>query len=119
MLLDIEMPELDGIGVLEQLRAMGGAAPPVIVISALTEMTAIVRCIELGAEDYLPKTFDPTLLRARLSTVLEKKRLRDLAAQRLAALEAELESARSAQVSLVPHDFAAIIAGAGSTSMRR
>ena len=111
VLLDIEMPGLDGIGVLDRLRALGAEAPPVIVISALTEMTAIVRCIELGAEDFLPKNFDPTLLRARLSTVLEKKRLRDLAAQRLAALEAELESARSAQVSLVPHDFAAIIAG--------
>jgi sigma-B regulation protein RsbU (phosphoserine phosphatase) len=111
VLLDIEMPGLDGIGVLERLRALDRPVPPVIVISALTEMTAIVRCIELGAEDFLPKTFDPTLLRARLSAVLEKKRLADLAAQRLAALEAELESARAAQVSLVPHDFAAIIAG--------
>ena len=111
VLLDIEMPGLDGIGVLERLRALGDDAPPVIVVSALTEMAAIVRCIELGAEDFLPKNFDPTLLRARLSAVLEKKRLRDLAAQRLAALETELESARLAQVSLVPHDFAAIIAG--------
>jgi sigma-B regulation protein RsbU (phosphoserine phosphatase) len=111
VLLDIEMPGLDGIGVLERLRGLDRAVPPVIVISALTEMTAIVRCIELGAEDFLPKSFDPTLLRARLSAVLEKKRLADLAAQRLAALEAELESARAAQVSLVPHDFAAIIAG--------
>ena len=110
VLLDIEMPGLDGIGVLERLRGRP-AAPPVIVISALTDMAAIVRCIELGAEDFLPKSFDPTLLRARLSNLLEKKRLRDLASQRLTALEAELESARAAQVSLVPHDFAAIIAG--------
>jgi sigma-B regulation protein RsbU (phosphoserine phosphatase) len=70
-------------------------------------MSAVVRCIELGAEDYLPKSFDPPLLRARLSAVLEKKRLRDLAAQRLRLLEAELESARLAQLSLVPRDFAA------------
>lgn len=110
VLLDIEMPGLDGIGVLEKLRE-SGAAPPVIVISALTDMAAVVRCIELGAEDFLPKSFDPTLLRARLSNLLEKKRLRDLAAQRLAALEAELESARQAQVSLVPHDFGAVLAG--------
>ncbi|MBU8538007.1 SpoIIE family protein phosphatase [Roseomonas tokyonensis] len=105
MLLDLEMPNLDGIGVLEQLRVARGAAPPVIVISALTEMEKIVRCIELGAEDYLPKSFDPPLLKARLGAVLEKKRLRDLADARLAALEAELESARAAQLSLVPRDF--------------
>ena len=107
VLLDLEMPELDGIGVLERLRGMAGA-PPVIVISAQTEMSGVIRCIELGAEDYLPKSFDPPLLRARLQAVLEKKALRDLAAQRLAALEAELESARQAQLSIVPRDFAAI-----------
>ncbi len=105
MLLDLEMPELDGIGVLERLHGMADA-PPVIVISAQTEMSGVIRCIELGAEDYLPKSFDPPLLKARLQAVLEKKRLRDLAAERLAALEAELESARRAQLSLVPRDFA-------------
>ncbi|MFC4168469.1 PP2C family protein-serine/threonine phosphatase [Teichococcus aestuarii] len=108
VLLDLEMPNLDGIGVLERLHAGRGTAPPVIVISALTEMDKIVRCIELGAEDFLPKSFDPPLLRARLGAVLEKKRLRGLAEQRLALLEAELESARAAQLSLVPRDFAAI-----------
>ncbi|MCQ4159589.1 SpoIIE family protein phosphatase [Roseomonas sp. GC11] len=108
VLLDLEMPRLDGIAVLEQLHAARGAAPPVIVISALTEMEKIVRCIELGAEDYLPKSFDPPILRARLGAVLEKKRLRDLADQRLTLLEAELESARAAQLSLVPRDFRAI-----------
>jgi sigma-B regulation protein RsbU (phosphoserine phosphatase) len=106
VLLDLEMPELDGIGVLEHLHGSGRQEPPVIVISALSDMAGVVRCIELGAEDYLPKSFDPPLLRARLSAVLEKKRLRDLAAQRLAALEAELESARQAQLSLVPTAFA-------------
>ena len=111
VLLDLEMPNLDGIGVLEQLHAARGAAPPVIVISALTEMEKIVRCIELGAEDYLPKCFDPPMLRARLGAVLEKKRLRDLADARLAALEAELESARAAQLSLVPRDFLAAATG--------
>jgi sigma-B regulation protein RsbU (phosphoserine phosphatase) len=111
VLLDLEMPNLDGIGVLEQLHAARGAAPPVIVISALTEMEKIVRCIELGAEDYLPKSFDPPLLRARLGAILEKKRLREIADARLAALEAELESARAAQLSLVPRDFAAAACG--------
>jgi phosphoserine phosphatase RsbU/P len=105
MLLDIEMPALDGIGVLEHQRARSRRDPPVIVISSHTSMSAIVRCIELGAEDYLPKTFELPLLRARLSAVLEKKRLRDLAAQRLHQLETELESARLAQLALVPSDF--------------
>jgi sigma-B regulation protein RsbU (phosphoserine phosphatase) len=110
VLLDMEMPVLDGFGVLEGQRAAGRRDPPIIVVSALTEMAAVVRAIELGAEDYLPKTFDPTLLRARLSAVLDKKRLRDLAAGRLRLLEAELESARRAQLALAPSDFAAIAA---------
>jgi sigma-B regulation protein RsbU (phosphoserine phosphatase) len=110
VLLDLEMPELDGIGVLERLHDMPNA-PPVIVISAQTEMSGVIRCIELGAEDYLPKSFDPPLLKARLQAVLEKKRLRDLAAERLQALEAELESARQAQLSLVPRDFAGLSRG--------
>lgn len=110
VLLDLEMPELDGIGVLEHLHTQSNP-PPVIVISAQTEMAGVIRCIELGAEDYLPKSFDPPLLRARLQAVLEKKRLRDLAAERLHALEAELESARRAQLSLVPGDFAALSRG--------
>lgn len=108
VLLDIEMPALGGIGVLEHQQALGRRDPPVIIISAHTSMAAVVRCIELGAEDYLPKTFELPLLRARLSAVLEKKRLRDLAAQRLHLLETELESARLAQLALVPSDFAAI-----------
>ena len=107
VLLDLEMPELDGIGVLERLHGQADA-PPVIVISAQTEMAGVIRCIELGAEDYLPKSFDPPLLRARLQAVLEKKALRDLADQRRAALEAELETARRAQLSIVPRDFAAL-----------
>ena len=110
VLLDLEMPELDGIGVLEALRGRPDA-PPVIVISAHTEMSGVIRCIELGAEDYLPKSFDPPLLKARLSAVLEKKRLRDLAAERLAALEAELDSARRAQLSLVPRHVASMNRG--------
>ena len=78
LLLDIEMPELDGFGVLEQLkadRALRGL--PVIVTSAVEGLASIVRCIELGAEDYLPKPVNAVLLRARINAGLEKKRLRD------------------------------------------
>jgi signal transduction histidine kinase len=79
VLLDLIMPEMDGFTVLQTIRADAGLRDMVvIVISALDEMESIVRCIEMGAEDYLPKPFDPVLLRARLTTSLEKKKLRDL-----------------------------------------
>jgi adenylate cyclase len=78
LLLDIEMPEMDGYQVLEQIVQHPDLRHiPVIVTSAVEGMDAVVRCIELGAEDYLPKPLNPTLLRARVSASLEKKRLRD------------------------------------------
>ena len=78
LLLDIEMPELDGFAVLEQLKADRTLRDiPVIVTSSLEGMENIVRCIELGAEDYLPKPVNAVLLKARIGASLEKKRLRD------------------------------------------
>jgi CheY-like chemotaxis protein len=78
LLLDIMMPELNGYEVLRHLKADSQLRDiPVIMISALDDMASIVRCIKLGAEDYLPKPFDPVLLRARIGASLEKKRLRD------------------------------------------
>lgn len=78
VLLDIIMPELDGYQVLEQMKADSTLRHiPVIVISAEQELDSVVKGNELGAEDYLPKTFDPILLRARIGACLEKKRLRD------------------------------------------
>ena len=87
MLLDIEMPEMNGMQVLQELRANDMIRNlPVIVISGGVDTEDAVQCIELGAEDYLPKPFSPVLLRARLHTTLEKKRLRDLEKQRLQEL---------------------------------
>jgi class 3 adenylate cyclase len=78
MLLDIMMPEMNGYEVLEHLKADAELRHlPVIMISAVGEVESVVRCIELGAEDYLPKPFDATLLRARVGASLEKKKLRD------------------------------------------
>jgi adenylate cyclase len=78
VLLDIMMPELNGYEVLERLKTDPQLRHiPVIMISAVDEMASVVRCIELGAEDYLPKPFDATLLRARVGASLEKKALRD------------------------------------------
>ena len=78
ILLDVMMPEMNGYQVLEHLKSDRALRDiPVIVLSALDEIGSVVRCIELGAEDYLPKPFDPVLLRARIGACLEKKRLRD------------------------------------------
>ena len=79
VLLDIIMPELDGYQVLEQMKSDSKLRDiPVIMVSAVEEIESVVRCIEMGAEDYLPKSFDPVLLKARLGACLEKKKLRDL-----------------------------------------
>ncbi len=78
VLLDLEMPELDGLGVLEILKKDDEYKMlPVIVISGADQIEKTIRCIEIGAEDYLPKPYDPILLRARIFSSLEKKRLRD------------------------------------------
>ena len=78
VLLDVMMPEMNGYEVLEGMKSSDRLRDiPVIVLSALDELGSVVRCIELGAEDYLPKPFDPVLLRARINACLEKKRLRD------------------------------------------
>jgi adenylate cyclase len=78
LLLDIAMPEMDGLQVLEQLKAdLKLRDLPVIVTSAIEELDKVVRCIELGAEDYLHKPVNPVLLKARIGASLEKKRLRD------------------------------------------
>jgi class 3 adenylate cyclase len=78
LLLDMEMPEMTGFEVLEQLAAdLQLRDLPVIVTSSLEGVAHVARCIELGAEDYLPKPVNPVLLRARINSSLEKKRLRD------------------------------------------
>jgi phosphoserine phosphatase RsbU/P len=108
VLLDVMMPKVDGYQVLawikDQARLRG---LPVIMISALNEMSSVVRCIELGAVDYLLKPFNPVLLKARLGSTLEKKRLRDEIDAHLARLEQELSAARRLQMAMVPQSFPA------------
>jgi class 3 adenylate cyclase len=78
LLLDLEMPEVDGFAVLEQLAADAELRDlPVIVTSSLEGVAHVARCIELGADDYLHKPVNPVLLKARVGSSLEKKRLRD------------------------------------------
>jgi class 3 adenylate cyclase len=92
VLLDIMMPEMNGYEVLERLKADPGLRHiPVIMISAVDELDSVVRCIELGAEDYLPKPFNPVLLRARIGACLERKSLHDQMAEWNATLEKRVE----------------------------
>ena len=78
LLLDMEMPELNGFQVLEQLVGDQRLSDlPVLVTSSLEGVAHVARCIELGADDYLPKPVNPVLLKARINSSLEKKRLRD------------------------------------------
>lgn len=106
MLLDIMMPEVNGYEVLERMKADAQMRHvPVIMISAVDELESVIRCIELGAEDYLPKPFNPTLLRARVGASLEKKRMRDDILRHVRRMERDLETAREIQMSMVPTDF--------------
>jgi class 3 adenylate cyclase len=78
VLLDIEMPEMDGFQVLEELKAdIHLRDVAVIVTSAVEGLDSVVRCIELGAEDYLSKPVNPVLLKARIGAGLARKELRD------------------------------------------
>ncbi len=78
VLLDIEMPEMNGYQVLEKVTAdLQLRDIPIIITSALEELDSVVKCIEMGAEDYLNKPVNPVLLKARIGASLEKKRLRD------------------------------------------
>jgi len=105
VLLDVVMPEMSGFEVLQRMK--GGSILcniPVIMISAMDEVQNAVRCIEMGAEDYLTKPFDPVLLRARIGACLEKKRLRDeerRASEQLRTALREVEEQRRISESLL------------------
>lgn len=93
VLLDVMMPDIDGIQVLQRWRENGALDRiSVIVTSAMDAVESAVRCIELGADDYLTKPFDPVLLRARIRTSIERKKLRDGERARSERLHAALEN---------------------------
>jgi sigma-B regulation protein RsbU (phosphoserine phosphatase) len=110
VLLDVAMPEMEGYLVLERMKADPQLRHlPVIMISAVDEFETVVRCIEAGAEDFLPKPFNPTLLRARIDASLEKKFLRDQERSHLHRIEEtqtrlanELQEAARYVVSTLP-----------------
>jgi adenylate cyclase len=94
VLLDVMMPELNGFEVLQRIKADELLRHlPVVMVSALAEIDSVVRCIALGAEDYLTKPFNPILMRARVGACLEKKRLRDREVHHLQQIERERQRA--------------------------
>jgi len=102
VLLDVVMPGLSGFEVLSRIcESPDLRSVPVVVVSALGESSAAIRCLKMGAEDYLPKPFDPVLLKARISASLEKKRLRDREARYAQELESALMELHSAKDKLV------------------
>ncbi|MBN2148026.1 MAG: response regulator [Anaerolineales bacterium] len=107
VLLDILMPEMDGFQVLEQMHSDPVLRElPVIVISALDELDSVVRGIEMGAEDYLPKPFNPILLQARINACLEKKVLRDQEQAYLQQIQVEREKAERLLLNILPKPVA-------------
>jgi adenylate cyclase len=103
VLLDVMMPEMNGYQVLEHLKADDKLRHiPVIMISALSELDSVVRCIELGAEDYLPKPFNAVLLNARIGASLERKRLHDRERAHLAEIDRQRQRADELLHAMLP-----------------
>jgi len=97
------MPEINGFDLLAQLKADEFLRHlPVIMISAIEDIDGVVRCLEMGADDFLPKPCDPVVLRARVESALEKKRLRDGERLRARSLERDLEIGREIQEGFIP-----------------
>jgi two-component system, sensor histidine kinase and response regulator len=112
VLLDIMMPDMDGCEVLQRMKTDPRLQTiPVIMISALSEVQTVVRCIEAGAEDYLAKPFNPTLLKARIGASLERKRNQDRESVLFEELQKnygklqELEKLRDDMRNMIVHDL--------------
>jgi class 3 adenylate cyclase len=120
ILLDLQMPVLGGIETLQRLQAdpvLRNIA--VLVLSASRDIRRVAECIQLGAEDYLPKPFNPILLQARIGACLEKKRLRDREAAHLRQIEEERHRSDALLHVIFPHDVAAELKSTQRVQPRR
>jgi len=107
MLCDMEMPVMDGMATLHAIKSDPDLRYlPVIIVSGLDTFEKTVKCIEMGAEDYLPKPFNPILLKARVYSTLEKKRLRDLERERLDQIMLEKEKTEKLMLNILPASIA-------------
>jgi adenylate cyclase len=120
VLLDLLMPGLDGREVLARMKADPEMREvPVIMISALDQVEGIVRCIELGAEDYIAKPFDPVFLRARVGAGLEKKRLRDREISYLRQIQEEKKRSEELLHIILPQEVAEELKATDAVKPRR
>jgi len=114
ILLDIEMPEMDGHETLAALKADEALRDiPVIVVTSVDELESVVRCIRTGAADYLPKSVDPEILRARVDASLTQKRLRDTERE----LSATIERQRSQLARFLSPQVAALVSSADGEAL--
>ena len=103
VLLDITMPDMDGYEALAQIKSDPSLAPiPVVMVTALDGVDSVVRCLELGAEDYITKPFNPVVLRARIESSLNKKRVADLNVRLLQSMSREMAIAQRIQLGFLP-----------------
>ena len=120
VLLDVMMPQLDGYGVLDRMKSHEAWRHiPVIVISAVTEIDSVVRCIAHGAEDYLSKPFAPVLLEARIGACLERKRLHDREVAHLEVIERERRRSDELLHAILPAPAVAELRATGRVRPRR
>ncbi len=120
VLLDLMMPEVDGYEVLSTMKQdMDLRDVPVIMISAADELENVIRCLELGAEDYLPKPFNPTVLNARVTASLEKRRLRQTEHAYLSQVEQEKARANRLLEAMVPLGAVNELRSLGTVTPRR
>ncbi len=120
VLLDIMMPELDGYGVLAEMRADPALRDiPVVMISAVEDINSVVRCIGLGAADYLTKPFDPVLLKARVDNCVERSRYRAQEAAYLERIEGERRRADELLASVLPRPIARALKRDGRLAPQR
>jgi len=120
VLLDIMMPELDGYGVLEEMRSDVALRDiPVVMISALEDINSVVRCVELGATDYLTKPFNPVLLRARVDNCIEKSRYRAQEVTYHERIESERRRADELLATVLPRPIVRALKRGGRLAPRR
>ncbi|MET0543347.1 MAG: SpoIIE family protein phosphatase [Variovorax sp.] len=106
ILLDVMMPGIDGYEVLGRLKAQPATRHiPVIMISALGETDSVVKCLALGADDYLTKPFNPLILQARVEACLLKKRAHDGEMRHMQSMEREFEIGRAIQAGFLPESL--------------
>jgi adenylate cyclase len=120
VLLDLELPVLDGFGVLQELKAdMRLREIPVLMISGQDEQENVIKCIELGAQDFLRKPFDPVLLRARMNACLERKWLNDQRASYVEQIRQEKKRSEELLNVILPSLAASELKHNGSVAPRR